>query len=159
MIRPVHHLLLNSIEYISPLEQVYLNIACVEEDIRNDKEYQELNPTNILSILASNIPFLEYNQSPRNMYQCQMAKPTMGTPFHNLNENQGSGSSKKARFKLLSTVPNENKDLNENLDVDGLSKIGLSRKNTRLNWLFGIRIRMKRRPFIIKKMNREKLIK
>ena len=29
------------------------------------------------------MPLLAYNQSPRNMYQCQMAKQTMGTPFHN----------------------------------------------------------------------------
>jgi len=37
----------------------------------------------MLSIIASTIPFADYNQSPRNMYQCQMAKQTMGTPYHN----------------------------------------------------------------------------
>ena len=83
MIRPVKNLLLNREELISPFEQVYLSIACSEEDIRSDTAYQEINPGNILSILAGNIPFLEYNQSPRNMYQCQMAKQTMGTPYHN----------------------------------------------------------------------------
>ena len=61
-----------------------MSIAALEEDIRNDTEYQELAASNILSILASNIPFIGYNPSPRNMYQCQMAKQTMGTPFHNL---------------------------------------------------------------------------
>ena len=34
----------------------------------------------MLSIAASLTPFSDYNQSPRNMYQCQMAKQTMGTP-------------------------------------------------------------------------------
>ena len=34
----------------------------------------------MLSIVASMTPFSDYNQSPRNMYQCQMAKQTMGTP-------------------------------------------------------------------------------
>ena len=34
----------------------------------------------MLSIVASLTPFSDYNQSPRNMYQCQMAKQTMGTP-------------------------------------------------------------------------------
>ncbi len=81
--RPVKHLRADAVEWISPFEQVYLSIACSEEDIRNDTEYQEISPERVLSILASNIPFLEYNQSPRNMYQCQMAKQTMGTPFHN----------------------------------------------------------------------------
>jgi DNA-directed RNA polymerase I subunit RPA2 len=37
----------------------------------------------MLSIIASTVPFADYNQSPRNMYQCQMAKQTMGTPYHN----------------------------------------------------------------------------
>lgn len=37
----------------------------------------------MLSILAGLTPFSDYNQSPRNMYQCQMAKQTMGTASHN----------------------------------------------------------------------------
>ena len=35
----------------------------------------------MLSIVASLTPFSDYNQSPRNMYQCQMGKQTMGTPL------------------------------------------------------------------------------
>ncbi|KAF7352334.1 DNA-directed RNA polymerase subunit beta [Mycena venus] len=38
------------------------------------------NPTNFLSILANLTPFSDFNQSPRNIYQCQMGKQTMGTP-------------------------------------------------------------------------------
>ena len=34
----------------------------------------------LLSVVASLTPYSDYNQSPRNMYQCQMAKQTMGTP-------------------------------------------------------------------------------
>jgi DNA-directed RNA polymerase I subunit RPA2 len=34
----------------------------------------------MLSVLARWTPFSDRNQSPRNMYQCQMAKQTMGTP-------------------------------------------------------------------------------
>ncbi|CRK45014.1 hypothetical protein BN1723_019619, partial [Verticillium longisporum] len=34
----------------------------------------------MLSILANMTPFSDFNQSPRNMYQCQMGKQTMGTP-------------------------------------------------------------------------------
>lgn len=38
-VRPVRHLKLNKIEWISPFEQPWLSIACMEEDIRNDTEY------------------------------------------------------------------------------------------------------------------------
>jgi hypothetical protein len=36
----------------------------------------------MLSLAASLTPFSDLNQSPRNMYQCQMGKQTMGTPMH-----------------------------------------------------------------------------
>ena len=34
----------------------------------------------MLSVVAGLTPYSDYNQSPRNMYQCQMGKQTMGTP-------------------------------------------------------------------------------
>ena len=34
----------------------------------------------MLSVVASLTPYSDYNQSPRNMYQCQMGKQPMGTP-------------------------------------------------------------------------------
>jgi DNA-directed RNA polymerase I subunit RPA2 len=83
LVRPVKHLQLNHVEWISPLEQLTMSIACSEVDVRTDTQYQEIDPVYILSILAANVPYLNYNQSPRNMYQCQMAKQTMGTPCHN----------------------------------------------------------------------------
>ncbi|KAJ8953550.1 hypothetical protein NQ318_002970 [Aromia moschata] len=43
----------------------------------------ELSKTSFLSSLAQLIPMPDCNQSPRNMYQCQMGKQTMGTPCHN----------------------------------------------------------------------------
>ena len=82
-LRQVLHLRLNKNEWIDPLEQSYMSIACNMEDLREDTTHQELHPANVLSELATQIPFLEHNQSPRNMYQCQMAKQTMGTAYHN----------------------------------------------------------------------------
>ena len=38
--------------------------------------------TSFLSNLAQTIPLPDFNQSPRNMYQCQMGKQTMATPTH-----------------------------------------------------------------------------
>ncbi|KAM0687743.1 hypothetical protein COBT_001009 [Conglomerata obtusa] len=45
--------------------------------------YTEIDSTGFLSVVAGLTPFSDFNQSPRNMYQCQMAKQTMGTAFHN----------------------------------------------------------------------------
>jgi len=45
--------------------------------------HAELDAMNMLSVVASFTPFSDMNQSPRNMYQCQMGKQAMGTPTHN----------------------------------------------------------------------------
>lgn len=36
--------------------------------------HQELFPHTMLSVVANFIPYSDHNQSPRNMYQCQMGK-------------------------------------------------------------------------------------
>jgi DNA-directed RNA polymerase I subunit RPA2 len=67
------------------MEQVYMDIACVENDIiPKTTTHLELEPSIMLSQIASFTPYSDYNQSPRNMYQCQMGKQTMGTPAHAL---------------------------------------------------------------------------
>lgn len=84
MMRPVLDLQTKKIELVGTLEQTYLNIACLESDIvPGVTTHREIDPTNILSIVANLTPFSDHNQSPRNMYQCQMAKQTMATPCHN----------------------------------------------------------------------------
>lgn len=42
--------------------------------------HEELDTSSMLSEVANFTPFSDFNQSPRNMYQCQMGKQTMGTP-------------------------------------------------------------------------------
>ena len=42
--------------------------------------HAETGTAAMLSVVASLTPFCDFNQSPRNMYQCQMGKQTMGTP-------------------------------------------------------------------------------
>ncbi|CCE85275.1 Piso0_004858 [Millerozyma farinosa CBS 7064] len=81
MMRPTRYLPLDKVDIVGPFEQVYLDIAVTPEEIENNiHSHVEYAPTNILSILANLTPFSDFNQSPRNMYQCQMAKQTMGTP-------------------------------------------------------------------------------
>lgn len=93
MLRPVVHLKSGKVELIGPFEQVhprarprgapacsrgrwraqvFMEIACQEADIRADTTHREIDPTNILSVVASLTPFSDFNQSPRNMYQCQV---------------------------------------------------------------------------------------
>jgi DNA-directed RNA polymerase I subunit RPA2 len=81
MYRPVKYLALEKLDYVGPFEQPFMEIACMPSDVVSGvSTHIEFTPTNILSILANMTPFSDNNQSPRNMYQCQMSKQTMGTP-------------------------------------------------------------------------------
>eukprot|EP00795_Rhopilema_esculentum_P014271 gene14271-5300_t len=80
MMRPVKNLRTGSVEYIGSFEQVYMDIAVCPNEAHEKTTHLELKATSMLSALASMTPFSDYNQSPRNMYQCQMGKQTMGTP-------------------------------------------------------------------------------
>ncbi|KIY42894.1 beta and beta-prime subunits of DNA dependent RNA-polymerase [Fistulina hepatica ATCC 64428] len=81
MMRPVKYLENGRDDQVGSFEQVYMDIACTPEEIEKDvSTHVEHNPTNFLSILANLTPFSDFNQSPRNIYQCQMGKQTMGTP-------------------------------------------------------------------------------
>lgn len=81
MYRPVKYLPLDELDYVGPFEQPFMEIACVKPDlVPGVSTHIEYTPTNILSIVANMTPFSDYNQSPRNMYQCQMSKQAMGTP-------------------------------------------------------------------------------
>ena len=68
------------IEYIDPDEQ-NKSLVCFEpKNVKTNKHFThcEIHPSTMFGILASCIPFPENNQSPRNCYQCAMAKQAMG---------------------------------------------------------------------------------
>ncbi|XP_071715598.1 DNA-directed RNA polymerase I subunit 2-like [Rutidosis leptorrhynchoides] len=80
----------NNIELIGPFEQVYMEIECPDGgDGGRLSEFpathEEIHPTGILSVVGNLTPWSDHNQSPRNMYQCQMAKQTMGFSSQGIN--------------------------------------------------------------------------
>ena len=67
-VRPVLQRATGRTEYIGPMEQPFMDIACLPQDVREGiTTHQELDPANMLSLIASLTPFSDYNQSPRNM--------------------------------------------------------------------------------------------
>ncbi len=73
MMRPVYNLAARAVELVGTFEQIYLNICITDEENHEGiTTHQELSETSFLSNLASLIPLPDFNQSPRNMYQCQV---------------------------------------------------------------------------------------
>lgn len=84
MMRPLYNLQAGKIEFVGTFEQVYMDICVVpSERYEGVTTHMEITKTSFMSNLAHLIPMPDCNQSPRNMYQCQMGKQTMGTPCHN----------------------------------------------------------------------------
>ena len=78
MMRPVKYLANGRDDQVGSFEQVYMDIACTPAEIEDDvSTHVEHSPTNFLSILANLTPFSDFNQSPRNIYQCQVSKATL----------------------------------------------------------------------------------
>merc|ERR1719153_930938 len=83
LMRPVYNLAHNCIEYVGTFESVYMDICIREKEAYTGlTSHKEIRPTSFLSNLACTIPLPDFNQSPRNMYQCQMGKQTMASPIH-----------------------------------------------------------------------------
>lgn len=49
-----------------------MEIKCPGGKINGRETHDEINATAMLSVVASLTPWSDHNQSPRNMYQCQV---------------------------------------------------------------------------------------
>ena len=85
LVRPVINRSHKIYEFIGSFEQVYMDICLDESEVIPDRTtHEEISKTSFLSVLGCLIPYPDFNQSPRNMYCCQMTKQTMGSSSHTL---------------------------------------------------------------------------
>ncbi|KAI8595066.1 hypothetical protein EDD21DRAFT_421035 [Dissophora ornata] len=81
MMRQVKYMANGNVNMVGSLEQVYKEIGCIDDEVcLGENNHQEFAPTSMPSAISNLIPFFKFNESPRNMYRCQMGgRQAIGT--------------------------------------------------------------------------------
>jgi len=110
----------SEIELLGSLEQNFLNIDNFDYQINFIEKFtkgshREIEASSIFSTIAGATPFSEMNQSPRDIYQCQMSKQSVGTPFYTFWRRDDS----KSYFLITPQIPIcRNKIIQDGLCLD-----------------------------------------
>jgi len=71
------------VEYLDAEEEENALIAENPKELNKEHTHMEIIPATMLGAIASIIPFIEHNQSPRNSYEAAMAKQSLGISLLN----------------------------------------------------------------------------
>lgn len=80
-----HLVKMGVIEFLDALEEENSLIAITEADVTDDHTHIEVDPANMLGVVAGVLPYPEHNSSPRITMACAMAKQSLGTYSVNFN--------------------------------------------------------------------------